>query len=74
MNINNFEKQISGVILERGSIYFKNGAILEIDKIDDNEWIAEVEGTTENYEVEVNLNKKLEITDYSCTCPYDGDE
>jgi len=73
MNINNFEKQISGVILERGSIYFKNGAILEIDKIDDNEWIAEVEGTTENYEVEVNLNKKLEITDYSCTCPYDGD-
>jgi len=73
MNINNFEKQISGVILERGSIYFKNGAILEIDKIDDNEWIAEVEGSNGNYEVEINLNKKLEITDYSCTCPYDGD-
>ncbi len=73
MNIQNFETQISEVILERGKGYFKKGAILEIERVADHKWVAEVEGNYGNYEVEIVLDKKQEIIDYSCDCPFEGD-
>ncbi|WP_315822260.1 SWIM zinc finger family protein [Paraflavitalea speifideaquila] len=46
--------------------------VIELEESDDNLWQAEVEGS-ERYSVEITLlNKKREIKDYSCTCPFEG--
>ncbi|MDP2414629.1 SWIM zinc finger domain-containing protein [Daejeonella sp.] len=72
LTLNNFDKQISGSVLNRGKQYYKDGAVMEIEEINDGFWNAEVEGS-EFYDVKVQLNESDAIIDSSCTCPYDGD-
>lgn len=71
LTIQNFEKRIGKSMLNKGTQYFANGAVLEIEE-NNGDWTAEVEGT-EDYSVEVTIKKDQEITGYFCDCPYDGD-
>jgi len=71
LTIQNFESQISGVILERGRQYYSNGYVSHIEETNDNTWTAEVEGS-ETYTVNITLRRNNEISGYSCDCPYDG--
>ncbi len=72
LTLNNFDNQISGAVLKRGKQYYQDGAVIEIEEINDGFWNAEVEGS-EFYDVKVQLNESDAIIDSSCTCPYDGD-
>lgn len=66
-----FEKQINDTVLKRGKNYYEQGMVVELEETGDCFWQAEVEGT-ESYTVEITLGKNNAISDYSCTCPYDG--
>ena len=70
MKIIDFEKTIDPTILKRGSDYFSNGYVAELEE-NGGLWVAEVNGS-ENYNVEITINKIREIVKYSCDCPYDG--
>jgi len=72
MNLNNFKNQINTTILERGSNYFEKGYITNLQKLSSGEWLAQVAGNNGDYHVEINLDKKNNITGYSCNCPFDG--
>ena len=73
MNLNNFENHIDKKIFARGYDYYENDYVTSVEKIDDNEYEAEVEGT-ELYTVEVELDDKSNIIDTQCDCPYDMGE
>lgn len=70
MNLKNFEKAFDTKILNRGKNYYHDGAVLSIEKIAENEYIAEVEGN-ELYNVMVEIDDNGNIYDISCDCPYD---
>ncbi|MDR2764775.1 MAG: SWIM zinc finger family protein [Tannerella sp.] len=69
-SIDNFDKEISAVIVRRGEEYFESGAVSALEETG-NVWSAEVLGT-DDYRVEVRLDDKGTATDWSCDCPYDG--
>ncbi|GAA3332053.1 hypothetical protein GCM10020331_091040 [Ectobacillus funiculus] len=58
MNINDFERRIDAVIVDRGYDYYLAGNIVEVYKLEDYEYIFEVEGN-EVYEVIVKIDKKM---------------
>lgn len=70
MNLKNFEEYFDRTILQRGKNYYKNGAVLSIEKISENEYTAEVDGS-ELYDVTVEMDDYRNIHDMSCDCPYD---
>ena len=70
MNLKNFEEYFDTKILKRGQNYYRDGAVLSIEKVADNEYTADVEGS-EIYEVMVEMDKGGEIYDINCDCPYD---
>lgn len=70
MNLKNFEEYFDAKILKRGKNYYRDGAVLSIEKISENEYTADVEGS-ELYEVTVKLDDGGEIYDIDCDCPYD---
>lgn len=69
MNINNFHKQVSHNIYERGKEYYKYDVIDNIKHDYPDTWTAEVEGSN-LYSVEIKLNGD-EIVSWNCNCPYD---
>ena len=71
LTLQNFEKQISTTILERGKLYYSKGCVTYIEESGNDKWEAEVEGS-ETYTVEVTLKNGSEVSDYLCDCPYDG--
>lgn len=71
MTLENFEEQISDVMLGRGYDYFTNKHVDDLEEIEPGVWTAEVQGT-EIYLVTVELDKN-EIIDWTCDCPYDGE-
>lgn len=73
MNLNNFEKDFDTKILKRGENYYRDGAVLSIEMISDNEYTADVEGY-EIYEVTVEMDDNGNIEDITCDCPYDMGE
>lgn len=70
MNLKNFEEYFDAKILKRGQNYYHDGAVLSIEKISENEYTADVEGS-ELYEVTVEMDDDGRIYDISCDCPYD---
>ena len=70
MNIQQFEKQISKVILKRGKDYYENGSIYEFEQVASNAWRATILGT-DQYFVYVQLADER-ITVSQCDCPFDG--
>ncbi|GEO07055.1 hypothetical protein AAE02nite_47190 [Adhaeribacter aerolatus] len=71
LTLQNFETQIDAAILQRGKQYYSNKAITWLEETAPNTWEAEVEGT-DTYQVTVTLASQDEITEISCSCPYDG--
>ena len=70
MDLYNFEQKIESRIVKRGLNYFEDGHIHEIEQVDKGEFSALVCGT-DDYNVFVSINQKLEILESSCDCPYD---
>lgn len=70
MNLKNFEEYFDTRILKRGQNYYRDGAVLSIEKVAENEYAADVEGS-EIYEVMVEMDDGGEIYDIDCDCPYD---
>lgn len=73
MNLKNFKEYFDNTILQRGKNYYHDGAVLSIEKISENEYTAEVDGS-EIYEVTVEMDDNGNIYDISCDCPYDMGE
>lgn len=70
MNIQQFEKQISKVILKRGKDYYENGSIHELEQVAANAWRATILGT-DQYFVYVQLaDERIAVS--QCDCPFDG--
>lgn len=69
MTINDFEKNISSKILDRGYEYFVNQYLDELDEVAPGMWVAQVHGS-EVYMVQVNTNR-TKINSWECDCPYD---
>ena len=73
MNIKNFKKEISSEIFHRGEEYYENGYVTDIQNLENNRWIAEVEGNYNDYNVEIHLDDLGNVKNYTCNCPYDDD-
>lgn len=71
-SLSNLEEQTTNVIYNRGKEYFDNGAVAVLEEIEDDLWQAEVDGT-DIYEVSIVLDKKQNVKEYFCDCPYEGD-
>ncbi|GAA3962104.1 SWIM zinc finger family protein [Mucilaginibacter dorajii] len=69
-SLQNFEEQVSKIMLQRGQEYYEAGAVEDLED-NDGKWTAEVEGS-ETYAVSVTLKKDDKIVQYYCDCPYDG--
>lgn len=74
MTLFDFEKEIDSVILERGRKYFHEGNVRSLAETKKNVWMAEVEGSYDDYEVEIKIGKNSEINHWGCDCPYDHGE
>lgn len=72
MQLKTFEQNVPEIILERGSNYFCEGAVKDLQDMDNGQWFAIVEGNND-YEVEIKISKNGEVVDYDCNCPYDGE-
>ncbi|MDQ4139179.1 MAG: hypothetical protein M3142_01515 [Bacteroidota bacterium] len=70
LTLQNFETQINPTILQRGKTYYNQKTISWLEETKENQWQAEVEGSA-TYQVQVTLQNKNNIIEYSCGCPYD---
>ncbi|MCB9272671.1 MAG: DEAD/DEAH box helicase [Lewinellaceae bacterium] len=74
MQLHNFEQSFSSKILSRGSDYYRSGRVQFLEKVataQGEEWYALIEGSDEEYEVEIHLTPEGRISNYDCNCPYD---
>ena len=69
LDLNKLEEQVDATILNRGKVYFEEGAVLNLEEFESGTWYAVVEGT-EPYEVEIHQDKN-KIHYFDCSCPYD---
>jgi tetratricopeptide (TPR) repeat protein len=69
MKLNNFHKQISHKIYQRGEEYYEYDTIDNVEHSYPDTWTAEVEGS-DLYSIEIKLNGD-EIVSWDCNCPYD---
>ncbi|MBL7813595.1 MAG: DEAD/DEAH box helicase [Saprospiraceae bacterium] len=71
-SIHTFEKYVNKTILERGVKYYKRGLVYDLTDHKDGYWTAGVEGSYDDYEVEIKLDDDI-VKEWNCDCPYDGD-
>lgn len=72
MKLSNYKSNLSPALVERGQDLYYDQAVKDLTELNRGQYIAIVEGT-EDYEVDVTIDKKREVTHFFCTCPYDGD-
>lgn len=72
MYLKNFEDSISEVVLKRGKNYYEEGAVTDLQGMDNGQWFAIVEGN-DDYEVDIRLGKNDAILKYVWNCPFEGD-
>lgn len=65
-----FEKHFSKTILTRGYNYYQSGQIVDLERISDTNWQAEVKGSS-LYIVDVTLTPDGKPDDLDCDCPYE---
>ncbi len=70
VTIENFETIISGKILERGQQYYADGAVVELEEPEPNDFVAQVFGT-ELYSINIRLDREDNLFTHFCDCPYD---
>lgn len=71
MELATFEDYIGSPILQRGKVYFEDGHVESLEVVEKDAWIASVIGS-EEYFVEVEINKRGVVSEYQCNCPYDN--
>lgn len=71
LTLKNFKQVIAPAILERGRRYAQGRNIIDLELVDEGEWLAQVMGS-EAYPYEVSIVQDVhgELT-CTCTCPYD---
>lgn len=71
ITLNNFEVYVPYKIWQRGEEYYESGAVIDLQEISDEDWIATVQGT-DDYAVEVLIENDI-IASWNCDCPYEGE-
>lgn len=72
MNINNFDQHFNKIILQRGYQYYMAGHVVDVERINESNWQAEVKGTYP-YVVDITMDAYKNITYMDCDCPYERD-
>lgn len=72
MNLNDLKKNTSSKIYDRGVDYYKEGCISSLQNTGSGKWSAKVEGSSNDYTVDIKLDDKHNIKKWHCNCPYDG--
>ena len=72
MNINNFDQHFNKIILQRGYQYYMAGNIVDVERVNESNWQAEVEGT-QSYVVDITMDAYKNLTYMDCDCPYERD-
>jgi len=70
VNLSDMEIEIDPVILDRGREYLLSGCVRSLEKVDEQIYRAQVQGS-ELYEVVVELGKGGAVLSLECDCPYD---
>lgn len=70
MHWNDVTNDIDPVILDRGRAYLLNGCVRSLEKIGDQHFRAQVQGS-ELYEIVVELDGSGAVLSLECDCPYD---
>jgi hypothetical protein len=70
MNLDDFEEEIDGVILDRGRDYYQDGCIESITHDRDKNTYTAVVAGSQDYTVTVKLDRR-KILFADCDCPYD---
>lgn len=70
MHLTDVTSEIDPVILDRGREYLLSGCVRSLEKVGEQIYRAQVEGS-ELYEVVVELDKSGTIQSLECDCPYD---
>ena len=60
LSLENFDTQISAVIVKRGKEYYQNGAVTDIEQTGKNYWQGQIEGS-DTYSVEIKLTAGKKI-------------
>ena len=66
MTIQNFDKFVHETLVKQGKEAFEKGQVSSLEELEDELWVATVEGAT-TYEVEILLHKNT-IRETSCSC------
>ena len=63
---------VPDTILRRGEDYYESESIFSLVRGTDGVYTGKVDGSSgETYKVKVQTDNTGEVSDYSCTCPYD---
>ena len=71
LTIKNYQRQIRDVVLKRGRAYVREGRVKELERSEDGNVTAKVQGS-KLYKVSLHLSEVGGIIDPKCSCPYDG--
>lgn len=71
MNIKDFRKYFMEKVYLRGKVYFKEKRIKKTENDGNGNFTFSVSGT-DVYTVRIHITPEGELSDLSCTCPYDG--
>jgi SNF2 family DNA or RNA helicase len=71
INLQTIDRHVSGKIYTKGENYYNTNRVKGLHETTPGEWVAEVNGNTGQYEVEVSIEGDT-ATEWLCDCPYDG--
>ena len=69
MHIDRFEELVAPRIMDRGTKYFQNGHIQEVEQVDQGEFCALVAGT-ESYNIYLRFDREYNLLFHYCNCLY----
>ncbi len=72
MKLSNYKSNLSPALFDRGQDLYYDQAVKDLTELNGGQYMAIVEGT-EDYEVDVTIDKKREVIHFLCTCPDDSD-
>lgn len=72
MKLSNYKSYLSPALVERGQDLYYDQAIKDLTELNKGQYMAIAEGT-QDYEVDVTIDKKREVTHLFCNCPDDSD-
>ncbi|MCB0644907.1 MAG: SWIM zinc finger family protein, partial [Phaeodactylibacter sp.] len=73
MYLDDFEKYVEPQVLQRGKKYYQKGAVSQLQQEEADKtsyYYAEVEGSGDDYEVDITITTDGKVKEASCDCPY----